>query len=321
MSKKSNVFSVPFDVGDLVRNEQPKTRNSLTIEQALSIVIKQMQVSGFRKRTISDYQLHMKHFREITGATYLSEINSKNMYEWLGSMAVSNQTKLTRLKCLKAMLSKFFDNGWIDNKFWKQINIKVDKNVKKGSTSHDISNLLSLLDLNTFIGLRDAVAVITLFKTGVRINTLGQIEEKHIDFNSLTLNLDGSILKNHKFMQLPIDEQMVELFKILIEQNRKVREKYKQENEFLFISQKGTSLNTKSTNNAISKRLHWYSKEYHLDNINPHAIRRGYARTLLDKGANIALISKALSHSNLSITNLYLDLDVTEVSTKLRDYL
>ena len=321
MPKKSGAFDVNFDVTNLVRNVQSKKNNSMQIEQALAIVTKQMEVSGFRRRTISDYQLHMNHFIKITGATYLDEITTDNIYQWLGSMAVSNQTKLTRLKCLKAILSKCFDNGWIAQKFWKSINIKVDKNVKKGSTSEDVEILLSLLDLNTFIGLRDAVAIITLYRTGVRINTLGQMEEKHIDFDSLTLNLDGEILKNHKTLQLPIDEQIARLYKILIKQNHIIRDRFKRKNDFLFISQRGTSLNTKSTNNAISKRLHKYSKDYGLKNINPHALRRGYARTLLDKGASIALISKALSHSNLSVTNLYLDLDVSEVSTKLRDYL
>lgn len=315
------MFDVPLDVTDLVRNKDVKVKKSLSIEQALSILVKQMEVSGFRKRTISDYQLHMNHLMKVTGVSYLSEITSDTIYEWLASMAVSNQTKLTRLKCLKAILSKCFNNGWYEQNFWKQINIKVDKNVKKGSTSNDISILLSLLDLNTFVGLRDAVAVITLHRTGVRINTLGQLEEKHIDYENLTLNLDGSILKNHKLLQLPIDEQMAALFKVLIQQNQRIRARYKQNNEYLFISRKGTGINTKSTNNLISKRLHKYSGEFGLENINPHAIRRGYAKELLNKGANIALISKALSHSNLAVTTQYLDLDISEVSSNLREYL
>lgn len=321
LSKRSGVFDVQFDVREFIESPVKQKENKMLIEQALAVVIRQMQVSGFRKRTISDYQLHMKHYREITGANYLHEITSKNIYDWLASMAVSNQTKLTRLKCLKAVLAKFFANGWLDTQFWKQINIKVDKTVKKGSTSNDIEVLLSLMDLNSFVGLRDAVAIITLFKTGIRINTLGQLEEKHIDFDNLSLNLDGSILKNHKLLQLPIDEQMASLYKVLIEQNAKIRKRYNKSNDFLFISRKGTSINTTSTNNAISKRLNKYSKDYGLENINPHAIRRGYGRSLLEKGANVALISKALGHSNLAVTTQYLDLDVNEVSTSLRTYL
>ena len=160
-----------------------------------------------------------------------------------------------------------------------------------------------------------------LYKTGVRINTLGQIKECHIDFANGMLNLEGSIMKNHKSLNLPIDDQLIELFRVLIEQNEKIRKYYKQDNDLLFITQRGTTINTSSTNNAISKQLSKYSKHYDLPNINPHAIRRAYAKSLYDKGANIALISKALGHSNLAVTTQYLDLEVDEVAENLRDYL
>ena len=323
MTKRTGLFdiNVDFDMKKLIQGEQKSHQNEMTIEKALTTITKQMQVSGFRERTIKDYNLHMNHLCNITSATYLHEITTELIYVWLDSMKVSNQTKLIRLKCLKAILSKCLDNGWIKQKYWKSINIKVDKNVKKGATSNEIQILLSLVDLNTFIGLRDAVAIITLYKTGIRINTLGQLEERHIDFDNMMLTLDGSILKNHKMQQLPIDEQMAHLFQVLIIQNKKIRDNFNQTNKFIFITQKGKSLNTKSTNNAISKRLNKYSKDYSLVNINPHAIRRGYAKNLLNKGANLALISKALGHSNLAVTTQYLDLDVEEVVINLRGFL
>lgn len=58
-----------------------------------------------------------------------------------------------------------------------------------------------------------------------------------------------------------------------------------------------------------------------MEDINAHAIRRGYAKKLLDTGANIVLISKALGHSDLGVTTQYLDLDTEDVATSLSDYL
>ncbi|MDZ5713549.1 tyrosine-type recombinase/integrase [Jeotgalibacillus haloalkalitolerans] len=58
-----------------------------------------------------------------------------------------------------------------------------------------------------------------------------------------------------------------------------------------------------------------------MKNINAHAIRRAYAKNLLSKGASVALISKALGHSDLSVTTQYLDLSVEEVVTNLRAYI
>ncbi|AZV44850.1 hypothetical protein BAOM_4269 [Peribacillus asahii] len=42
---------------------------------------------------------------------------------------------------------------------------------------------------------------------------------------------------------------------------------------------------------------------------------------MLDKGANVAVISKALGYSDLSVTTKYLRLDVDEVVNNLRSYL
>lgn len=236
-------------------------------------------------------------------------------------MNVSASTKLTRLKCLKAVLSKCFNNGWLQSKFWLTVQIKVDKKVKSGANENDIDILLSLMDTTTFIGLRDKTAILTLYKTGVRINTLGQIEESHIDFENKALNLPGYIMKNHQYLKLPLNDELIDLFKVLIEQNDKIRVYYEQENNFLFITKKGTTVNTSSTNNAISKQLNKYAKRYELDNINPHAIRRAYAKNLYNKGANVALISKALGHANLAVTTQYLDLEIDEVAESLKDYL
>nr|WP_254771430.1 site-specific integrase [Psychrobacillus sp. OK028] len=78
--------------------------------------------------------------------------------------------------------------------------------------------------------------------------------------------------------------------------------------------------NSKTSNKAISKQLNKYSKRFGLENINPHAIRRGYAKRLLDVGASIAIISKALVHSDLAVTTQYLNLDVEEVAKDLIEY-
>lgn len=325
MAKRNSIFDVGTDISlfqqSMAVKQQPIKKQGRHLEHVMEILSQQMKVSGFRERTITDYNGYMKQFRDVTGVDFLEDITVDTMYLWLNSMDVSNQTKLTRLKCLKAILGKCINNGWIESKFWQNINIKVDKKVKQGAKKDDVMILLSLLDLNTFIGLRDAVAVLTLYRTGVRINTLGQLQEHHIDFDNKLLSMDGTILKNHKVLKLPIDDELIGLLKVLIMQNNKIRAYYGEQNSYVFISYKGTSLNTKSTNNAISKQLNKYVNKYGLKNINPHALRRGYAKNLLDKGANLALISKALGHANLEVTTQYLDLDVEEVADNLREFL
>lgn len=335
MTKRKGLLDVDVDVKGLLEgltgtsSTASKTKikqtevliDSMLISDALNTITRQMKVSGNRSRTISDYVRHVEHFQSVTNVNHVADITADTVYKWLDSMNVSNQTKLTRLKCLKAFLSRCFDNGWIEIKFWKTINIKVDQKVKEGATERDVNVLLSLLDLSNFIQLRDAVAILVMFKTGIRINTLTQLEERHIDFNDNVLNLEGSIMKNHQQIKLPFDDLLKRMLEVLIQQNAVIRRGYGKKNGLVFITKYGDAIATSPTHNNIQKRLHKYSRMYGLKNINPHALRRGFAKSLLDKGANVAVISKALGHSDISVTTKYLHLDVDEVANNLRFYL
>lgn len=318
-SRKHGVFSM----GN-ARQVNPKASNNhwIPIDYALEIVFKQMNIAGNRPRTIDSYDYIFRGFCEANKILYVEEITIDTIYSYLEGLDVSQQTKKIRLKTIKAVLGKFYFNDWLKDKFWLKIQIKVDTEVKAAAKEGDILKLVHFIDKSTFIGFRDVTAILLMYRTGIRIHTLCELKERHIDFEHQCLNLDGSTLKNHKFLKLPLDDELTEMLQLLIKQNKKIRQHYKINNQSVFITQNGLSMSTsKSSNCAISKQLNKYSKRFGLENINPHAIRRGYAKNLLDKGASVPLISKALGHSDLAVTTQYLDLNVEEVARSLKDYL
>ncbi|QTD42801.1 site-specific integrase [Sporosarcina sp. Te-1] len=322
MGRKHGIFSIQSEEVSISTKKKAVKRNGITIPQALETIYQQMRIAGNRSRTIESYDYIFNQFVRYNKLEYVEDITADSIYDYLGSLEVAQQTKLIRLKSIKAVLSKFHNNGWMKQKFWSTIQVKIDKEIKKGAKANDIEKLIELIDQNTFIGFRDTVAILTMYKTGIRIQTLGELKERHVDYENLTLNLDGSILKNHKFLKLPIDQELADLFKVLIKQNKKIRSYYNTKNTNIIITQNGLPIsNGRTSNNAISKQLNKYSKRFGLENINAHAIRRGYAKKLLEAGASIAIISKALGHSDLAVTTQYLDLDVEEVAKDLREYL
>lgn len=323
MTKKKESLTVQADLSDIFTVDQTKRehRTGFPIEKALAGIIRQMKAAGLRERTISDYEIYVNDFMEKTGVKVLQEINADHVYAWLASMNVSNQTKLTRLKCLKAFFSRCFDNGWFESKFWNSIRIKVDNPVKEGATDREIQILLSMLDLTDFVQLRDAAAILLMYQTGIRVGTLARLENKHVNFESNLLKIDGGIIKNHESIYLPFDDVLARLLNALIRQNDLIRRDNRVKNELLFITSRGMTVLSSPSNNIITKRLNKYAKEFGLKNINPHALRRGFAKNLLNKGANIALISKALGHSGLAVTTRYLHLDKDEVAESLRKFL
>jgi len=319
MTKRKGIFDV--NVNYIPTTNKEVKRNTLTIEQALNTVLRQLEVEGCRERTLHDYNTIVNYYLKQANSIYLDDITENTIRNWLLSMNVKNSTRLTRLKCFKAFLSRCFNNGWFNTKFWVNVKIKVDEPIKEGATDDDVNLLLSILDFTNYLDLRNACAILLMYKCGLRIGTISRMKESHIDFDNLELNLDGTVMKNHKGLILPIDEQIAYLLKILINQNNIIRNEYKESNDLLFITIKGTATNNSVTANAIQRQLRKYSIEYGIKNINPHALRRGFAKNLYDKSNNILLVSKALGHSDLAVTTKYLHSDLKTIANELKDYL
>lgn len=299
--------------------------NKSELEEYSDILYTRLRIENLRDRTIKDYMKWYKSYIEYCSSkkiNNLSELNSNTIYDWLSSMNVSDTTKNIRLKSLKATLNRLYDMNYLSDKFWKNIRIKVDTEQKHGANEEDIQKLLSTLDLSNFFELRDAVAILTMYRTGIRNSTMMLLREKHIAFSEGILYLDGDIMKNHKKLALPIDNQLSELTQLLIKQNNKIREHNNKNNDYVFITRVGDSLHKGgSHSNAIQKRLFKYSNRYGFENITPHGLRRGFATNLLKAGANVALISKALGHNSLEVTTRYLDITEKEVIEGIRKFM
>jgi hypothetical protein len=77
MPKKKSVFTITEDLNNLFieRSAQSKSNpEGLTMVNALTSITRQMELSGNRPRTISDYSIQVNHFAETTIITYLSDI-------------------------------------------------------------------------------------------------------------------------------------------------------------------------------------------------------------------------------------------------------
>lgn len=310
----------PKQSGD---NTTKRKSDSILINQALEIVNRQMQLQGLRHKTLLTYNQTMQKFVEFLNIETVDEVNKEGFMEWLESLShLDKTTQANRFRFVSAILTRFYDNGWIKgNKFWKDVKIKVDKKVKKAADERELEILLSVIDTTTWLGWRDVTVLLLLYRTGIRIHTLTSLKEEHIDFNEKMLVLSGDIMKNGQVLKIPLEDELLMLLENLIRQNHEVRKRYKEKNDYVFITKSGKpTLNDYSHNNAISKRINAYSKKYGLS-ISPHKIRRLYATNLVRKKVPLAIISKALGHSSYEVTQRYIEMDADEVADTLRKYL
>jgi len=178
-----------------------------------------------------------------------------------------------------------------------------------------------MLDLTDFVQLRDVVAILTLHQTGIRLGTVSQLRNKHIDIKVMLLRIDGGQIKNYESLILPFDDVLTRLFTVLLAQNDAVRKSNVVRNDFVFITQTGGQVAAHRTNHILTRRLNKYKREFGLKNMALHALRLGFAKWLYDQGAHIAVISKVLGHSDIAVTMRYLHLETEEVAEVLRKHL
>lgn len=108
LTKKKGIFEVKINQPLIQVDSKEEYRKELKIEQALSIVLRQLEAGGCRERTIYDYEKIVHYFIRDTNVEYLLDITNEVIYLWLEKMKVKNSTKLTRLKCFKAFLWSLF---------------------------------------------------------------------------------------------------------------------------------------------------------------------------------------------------------------------
>ena len=86
MTKKSGLFDVDFGFGEIeIISQQAKDNliHSKSVEDALRIVLQQMLTSGYRTRTMKDYETIVYGFLKCTNIGYLDEIKTETIYIWL----------------------------------------------------------------------------------------------------------------------------------------------------------------------------------------------------------------------------------------------
>lgn len=312
------------NIFDTHASSKPKMPNHdvyFTLDKALDIVTKQMRAEGLRPRTISDYETYVNDFSKKTNTVYVSEVNADAIYDWVSQMNVKASTKSIRVKCLRAFLERCYDNSWFVERFWRNINIRVDTPVKEGATEAEVYALLRMLDLSDYIQLRDAASILLIFETGLRLNTLTELKESHIDLENRVLRLDGSIMKNRRVIILPFSATLERLLRALLDQNRIIRKEKDKSNEYVFMTIRGDMIASSHSSNNIAKRLNMYKRRYGFKNINPHALRRGFAKDIYVKSkGDLALVSKALGHQDFGVTARYLSLEPEEVAEELRKF-
>ena len=145
-----------------------------------------------------------------------------------------------------------------------------------------------------------------LFSTGIRQRSMINLTIRDVDLGNQTLNV--RVTKTRRPLLIPLNGTMCSILREYF-----IHRKAQSDDEMLFTNVYGQPL-VKSTCYGM---LYAYNKGRVVETTGIHRYRHTFAKQWILHGGNVVSLSKILGHSNLSITQNYINLLVSDLAKQV----
>ena len=278
------------------------TKKSLELNVALKVYLKMMK-SHVRPDTLiyieENLNLVFKFFF-MKKIFETSQIDQKCIDDFIQFSLMNNNKPITinkRIGILKTMLSRLSELNLISLPEFKFKKLKETRAKIEPVKKEDIKKIL--LQIET-MKVSHQLIIFLLISTGIRRNELVHIKVPNIDFKEKSIYLDYT--KSGKPRYCYFNSKIEKLITKQIELNHTT------DNPYLFAL--GDGHIDKQT---VSSMLYKLKRDLNIDVLSSHKIRHYYATELLKNGADIYSVKELLGHSDLEMTQRYLDFTNEEI--------
>lgn len=298
-----NILNQNISISDVLslftKNQETK---SMELNASLSLYLK-IREPYVRPDTLIYYQENMNlvfkffYFNNITETKQINQSIIDKFIKW----SLSNKNKAAtinkRIGILQTMFKRLEEYNVIDAPIFKFTKLKETKTKIEPVKKADVKRIIDQIDS---MSLSHQLMIYLLIATGIRRNELVNIKVANINFKNKTIYLDFT--KSGKPRYCYFDEKIEKLILKLIEQNNCTN------NPYLFALGSG-HVNKQSVSSMLFKLKH----DLNIDVLSSHKLRHFYATELLKNGADIYTVKELLGHSDLEMTQRYLDFTNEEI--------
>lgn len=271
---------------------------------------------GKQATTKKAYLEHVDNFLRFISPDYsvdLADITPLMIDEYMGSLVYKNKhktspsTRATRLSAIKLFFNMLTTRNYIENNPTKntmrpkaaklkpvvylskeEIEI-VEQNISEGVGSNRAQNYQAKWKN------RDLALVFIALSTGVRVESLIEIDIDDINFETAELTVIDKGEKEYVH-ELP-DITMYHIINWLEDREKLLKS---ERTKALFISTRRKRLGVQGVRNLIKKYTYNIDKK-----ITPHKLRSTFATTLYEQTQDIYLVAEVIGHENVNTTKRY----------------
>ena len=267
---------------------------------------------NLRDATIKHYQQSYSQFFKFFDPDMPLEKLNKNIYnEYVLFLTanLSNDVSINSyLRDLITTLHFLMEEGHLSH--FKMQSVKVDKTAVETYSEEELHILLKKPNLkkSSFIEFESWVISCLLFATGIRQHSLMELKVKDLDFDNLTLNV--RVTKTRKPLLIPLNRSMVNILNDFLRHRQ-----FKNKDDWLFCNAYGDQLKKSTCYNMLYR----FNKSRGIETTGLHRYRHTFAKQWILNGGNVVTLSRLLGHTNLSTTQNYINLLVSDVANQVEE--
>jgi len=286
--------------------------NTMYMSELLLDFIEHLEVEGGRSaKTAENYTLYLERFVEFTNDITVDKITSEIIRKyrlWLNRYKNNNDDELStitqsyHLIALRGFLN-YLSKRDIPSLSPEKIELpKVSRRQVTFLHYDEVEQILSQINTDSPVGLRDRAIIELLFSSGLRVSELVNLNRDHINTKRREFVVRG---KGEKDRPVFISETAA----MYVNNYLKTRADNLQP---LFISY---SRNIEVSNSGDYRRLGARSIQRIINkyarlagitkHVSPHTMRHSFATDLLMNGADIRSVQAMLGHSSITTTQVY----------------
>ena len=292
--QESSVKPLPFaDLFEdfLVWMEQERGLSSETLENRRSHVEPFLRWFGEQRRTISSIRL-------ADVDVFLAACHARGL---------SRAAIRTHTNAIRAFLKYAGSRGWCSASIASGIHgprMYAQENLPSGPSWDEIQRLLSSLDTDDPLDIRDRAIIILFAIYGLRVSEVARLRLEHIDWEH-----DRIVVPRHKNRRSQTYPLVPEAGSAIIRYLKGVRPDCNLRELFVTKPAPRRPLSRDALYSLVAgrmKRLGIKSLPHH----GPHALRHACAQHLLSEGFTLKEIGDHLGHSSPSATRIYVKVDM-----------
>lgn len=272
-------------------------------------------IKGLSAHTIRNYHLDIQDFFLFLKDVEISEVDKKQIRDYLAHLNHKQLAKRTILRRLSALRSFFYflikEKLISFNPIEDLSSPKLGKSLPSFVSKEEVTRFFQQPKIENYLGFRDRTIMELFYSSGLRVSELVALDRKDFDRSQLILKIKG---KGKKERLVPITANAADwIDKYLTHPERFINTTIHQREsnaKAIFLNKWGERL----TSRSVDRLFKIYLKLSGLNTkITPHTIRHAIATHWLENGMDLKTIQILLGHNSPATTTIY-----TQVSVKTK---